>query len=285
MDNTNNTMTNPMTDAFRSGLQSSLPAQIWPGMLTTHKDIILHDQTAKWNERAKREFVGPVNPAGMITCLTIESFMMAVNDNADKRTAIFADADGGKISAVFDFLEKGGLTAADAKEDPRERGWCQFGAIISFHDSRKLQEWQKVEAWTPQLEFAQFLEEHVDDVLEPLGQDLLAIATDLEASSQGGYKGKVNLSNDNVSLAYQNEVETTVSIPKTIVLGIPLFEHGDRYRLTARLRFTVAGGNVKFRLHFTNLADAQEHEFEKIVQTAEEKLVRPIYRGRLATPW
>lgn len=36
---------------------------------------------------------------------------------------------------------------------------------------------------------------------------------------------------------------------------------------------------------FTNLQDAKEQEFERIVQEIEEKTSQPIYRGRLALPW
>jgi hypothetical protein len=136
-----------------------------------------------------------------------------------------------------------------------------------------------------QFDFANFLEDHLEDVLEPSGQHLLEIATDLEASSTGGFKGKVNLDNGSVRLSYQDEVETTVEVPRTLTLGIPLFEHGDRYKLGARLRFVIQGGSVKFKLLFTNLQDAKEQEFERIVQEIEEKTSQPIYRGRLALPW
>jgi hypothetical protein len=135
------------------------------------------------------------------------------------------------------------------------------------------------------MEFANFLEDHLEDVLTPTGQELLSIATDLEASSTGGFKGKVNLDNGSVRLSYQDDVETTVEVPRNLTLGIPLFEHGDRYKLGARLRFVIQGGSVKFRLLFTNLQDAKEQEFERIVQEIEEKTSQPIYRGRLALPW
>ena len=97
--------------------------------------------------------------------------------------------------------------------------------------------------------------------------------------------GPVNLDNGSVRFSYQDEVETTVDIPRNLTLGIPLFEHGDRYRLGARLRFIISGGSVKFKLLFTNLQDAKDQEFERIVQEIEEKTSKVIYRGRLALPW
>lgn len=271
-------------DAFEAGMKSQVPSELFPGIILHHRDLQISDKTALRHEIAKRTLPGPVNPAGTLTLLTPESFAVAVASNKDQRTHIFADSENGLIRAFFDFLESGGGPDAD-NEDGRARGWGQFSAEITFRESRKLKEWRKTLEWMSQAEFANFIEDHLEDVLTPSGQELLSIATDLEASSSGGFKGKVNLDNGSVRLSYQDEVETTVEIPRNLTLGIPLFEHGDRYKLGARLRFIISGGSVKFRLLFTNLQDAKDQEFERIVQDIEEKTSLSIYRGRLALPW
>jgi hypothetical protein len=269
---------NPL-DAFEAGLKSQVPTEIFPGVIVHHRDIVATDKRDARLAEDKKNGVGPINPAGTLTLLTPESFALAITDHRDERTKVFADSEKSEITAVFDFLETGGL------KEGRSRGWGQLRAVIGFAESRKLKEWKRTLEWMTQAEFANFLEDHLEDVLTPSGQELLAIATDLEASSTGGFKGKVNLDNGSVRLAYQDEVETTVEVPRNLTLGIPLFEHGDRYKLGARLRFVIQGGSVKFRLLFTNLQDAKEQEFERIVQEIEEKTSQTIYRGRLALPW
>jgi hypothetical protein len=272
------TLSNPC-DAFEAGLKSQIPSELFPGLIVHHKDLTVTDQTKAALAERMRSAGGPENPAGTMTLLTPESFAMVVKDHRDARTKVFADSEKSSIVAVFDYLQTGG------RSESRERGWGQLRAEIGFAESRKLKEWKRTLEWMSQADFANFIEDHLEDMLEPSGHDLLLIATDLEASSTGSFKGKVNLDNGSVRLAYQDEVETTVDVPKNLILGIPLFEHGDRYRLGARLRFNVGGGSVKFRLLFTNLADAKEQEFERIVQEIEEKTGEPIYRGRLALPW
>lgn len=273
---------NPL-DAFEAGLKSQVPTEIFPGIIVHHKDITITDKTAQRLIEAKRLDAGPVNPSGTITLLTPSSFGVCVLNNSDTRTQVFADNETGDIVAVFDLLENGGEGLPS--EPKRARGWGQFRAAINFRESRKLKEWRKTLEWMSQADFANFIEDHLEDVLTPSGQELLSIATDLEASSSGGFKGKVNLDNGSVRFSYQDEVETTVDIPRNLTLGIPLFEHGDRYRLGARLRFIISGGSVKFKLLFTNLQDAKDQEFERIVQEIEEKTSKVIYRGRLALPW
>ena len=268
--------------AFEAGLKSQAPTEIFPGMVVHHKDLMLSDKTVQRLAEAKQAKAGPVNPCGVMTMLTPVSFAMAITNNRDDRTQVFADNEKSEIVAVFDYLANGGKKFAN---DLRANGWGQHRAVISFAESRKLKEWRKTLEWMNQHEFANFLEDHLEDVITPTGQELLSIATDLEASSAGSFKGRVNLDNGSVALHYQDDVETTVEVPRNLTLGIPLFEHGDRYRLGARLRFVISGGAVKFRLLFTNLQDAKDQEFERIVQEIEEKTACAIYRGRLALPW
>ena len=269
---------NPL-DAFEAGMKSQTPVEVFPGIFINHKDLVRTDLRPQFMEDAKASKPGPINPAGTLTLLTPESFGKSLTDYRDSRTQVFADSEKSEITAVFDAVQSG-----DGFYD-RKAGWGQLRAVIGFAESRKLKEWKRTLEWMSQADFANFIEDHLEDVLTPSGQELLSIATDLEASSTGGFKGKVNLDNGSVRLSYQDEVETTVEIPRNLTLGIPLFEHGDRYKLGARLRFVIQGGSVKFRLLFTNLQDAKEQEFERIVQEIEEKTSQPIYRGRLALPW
>lgn len=277
------TICNPL-DAFDAGLKSQTPKELIPGVFIHHKDQAVSDKTAALLAENIRTQPGPENPQGTLTLLTPESFSRAITENRDDRTKVFADSEKSEIVCVFDFLQGGGRVPGGSPE-ARNRGWGKFSAKIGFAESRKLKEWKGTLEWMTQAQFANFIEDHLEDVLEPSGHDLLTIATDLEASSSGSFKGKVNLDNGSVRLAYSDEVETTVEVPKNLILGIPLFEHGDRYKLPARLRFQIGGGSVKFRLLFTNLADAKEQEFERIVQEIEEKTGEAIYRGRLSLPW
>ena len=283
-------------EAFEAGLKSQIPSEIFPGIIVHHKDLVVANKTAEHLAESKQSQPGPINPAGTFTLLTPESFALAVVNNMDERSKVFADSENGLISCVFDFLTDGGasyvagvdssaLATGIRNLDTRSRGWGQLRAEIKFVESRKLKEWRQCLEWKNQADFANFLEDHLEDVLDPTGQDLLSIATDLEASSQGSFKGKVNLQNGSTKLCYQDDVETTVEVPRLLTLGIPLFEHGDKYKLGARLRFVIAGGSVKFKLLFTNLQDAKDQEFERIVQEIEEKASVSIYRGRLSLPW
>lgn len=269
----------PLGDAFNAGIKSAQPEVITFGRVSHHSDTRISDISDAMLREMKMTNDGPDQMAAMLVFLTAESMVAAHVLYASDRTRIFSDVENRKITSIYDFLSPK-LSADTEDAGDQKTGWSQFRSEIVFRDSRKLKEWNRLTEWTSQDDFANFLEDHLEDVLDPTGVDLLSIATDLEANSASSFKGKITLQNGDVRLDYQSDTQTSVEIPKQLILGIPLFEHGEKYRLTARLRFRVSGGGVSFRLLFTNLADAIDLEFERITQVMEEKTESVILRGR-----
>lgn len=269
-----------LSEAYNAGVRSATPESVLDGVFAHHKDTVLTDRREAHLKQLKAEKVGPDNPAGVIHCYSVESFITFVTAHKESRTAIFANPEGKSIRAIFDFRE--------AHDDQgAANGWGQFSAQIILKESRKLKEWKKTTELMSQVDFANFIEDHVDDVLEPSGVDILAIATDLEASSSGSFAGRVNLQNGNVSLNYQDETKTSIEVPKEIVLAIPLFENGPRYKLRARLRYQVGGASVKFRLLFVTLADAIDQEFTNMVEDLNTNHFPDhlVILGEASLPW
>ena len=114
--------------------------------------------------------------------------------------------------------------------------------------------WQK---WTAingdmlsQVEFAEFLEARLVDVVRPTGADMLELATTLEASSSVEFKSAVSLASGVRQFAFE-ETQTTragqtgsLEIPKEIELGIAPFEGGEPFRVTARFRYRIRNGSL-----------------------------------------
>lgn len=267
--------------AFDAGLRSSNPRALFCGLVSRHKDILVEDNSKHLIRGLKSTELGPRNPAANIAVAKAESLVVLWFAHSDSRSRIFADPDKSTIRLVFDHLANG----VGDKDEPPVSGWSQHSATLSLRESRKLALWKRLNEWHSQGDFANFLEDNMEDVLTPSGSELLAIATDLEANSSGAFKGRTNLTNGSVQLAYQSDTITTVEVPARLTLGIPLFEHGDRYKLSARLRFRVTSAGVSFRVLLTNLAESIDSEFERITQEIEEKTGKPIIRGSISTPW
>ena len=269
----NNTKQVPgdIREAIEAGKRMSEPAHVAGESYSHHKDIVVTDLADRVRKEKRESLSGPTNASGMIICHRPESFSHAYSLYKEERTRVFANAEKRELVSVFDYISANNSA----------RGWSQFRASIQFALSRKLKEWSACQQWTGQGAFAEFLEDHQEDVVDPVGQDLLSLATDLEASKKSNFHGKVILENGDRQLSFKEETTTTVDIPKNITLGIPLFEHGDPFRLKCRLRFRAGSSGVVFKILFTNLDDALEAEFERIVQEIEEKIGDDIIRGEL----
>lgn len=270
--------------AFEAGRESSVE-----GVADTSEQIIvpinhkLIDNSEAVLKRRKASEGQPEVTAGTMELHQVEAVIAAVKLWGGAHTHVMADAAEFCMVVHFD-----GLNTQKDSEDSRVHpgsGWNQLRGLMKLRESDKLKHWKQAGDWMKQKDFAEFLEDHALDVVTPEGSDLLEIVSDLEATSSGSFKGKVSLQNGDVSLAYQNETETNVEIPKEIKLGIPLFEHGQRYSLTGRLRFRVHGGEVYFKIMLVNLDDAKRQEFSEMVGQIKEKIDEPVIEGRFSTPW
>ena len=95
------------------------------------------------------------------------------------------------------------------------------------------------------VEFAEWLEDRTADVQEPSGTDLLSLCLDLQVHRKVVYGSARRLESGEHSFSYTEENQSgTVQIPATITLGIPVFQGGTSYAITARLRYRLTEGNL-----------------------------------------
>lgn len=82
------------------------------------------------------------------------------------------------------------------------------------------------------------------------GAEVLEAVKNLRLKYDTTYERAVETSNDLVQLVWKEEAETgTIKIPAKLVLYLKMYEGGERYVLTARVRFQKpdSQGKVKFR--------------------------------------
>lgn len=131
------------------------------------------------------------------------------------------------------------------------------------------------EAWTgmngrmvSQVEFAEFIEARLVDVVRPTGADMLELASTLEASSSVEFKSAVALSSGVRTLQYE-ETQTAragqtgqLEIPKEIELGVAPYEGGDTFRVTARFRHRIRNGSLTLGFVLDRPEDVVKAAFE-----------------------
>lgn len=174
------------------------------------------------------------------------SFISYVNSFKDHRTRIFADSTINSLSfsAVLDYHGAGSEMLAE---------FLSHRATLTLQRSEEWKLWYGLnDKLVPQSEFAEFLEDNRADIVKPDSATMLEIAKDLQAHSDVNFGSKINTRNGAAVLQYEEQIKATVAngsieIPETFTIRIPVFFGEQPQEITARLRFRINEGKLRFQ--------------------------------------
>lgn len=92
---------------------------------------------------------------------------------------------------------------------------------------------------------AEFIEENVSDILEPLGGSLLELVGRLTAKTTVNFVSGVRLDNGNEQLSYEESTTANagakgnMEVPTLWKVALPVFQNGPRYEIQVRLRYRI----------------------------------------------
>lgn len=203
---------------------------------------------------------------------TVESFISYTSLwKADGDSVIFCDEKARTLQAVLDY-----------HEDSDTPTWASHRVHYKAELSREAQAWMANNGKPlPQLSFAEFMEDRVQDVVAPSGADLLERILKLQILKKVVFGSGIRLQTGEFQLNWSEENQQgTVEFPEKISLGIPLFHKGKPYKIDARLRYALNEGKVSFTYKLLNFDEALEQAFAEIVTkvTAEVTEVE-VFQG------
>lgn len=248
---------------------------------------------------------------GTAVATTLDSFIDLVKRYATPESAIFAKDDPGSpsITCVIDYHGRrrhteGGEVVASAPDHGRHK------ITYAFPLSPQWLVWRQAQANLTQEAFARFLEDHLDDVVNPgllesLGADgersktlalcdemgirpcsrkeLMLLAKGLEARIEQEFVEKRNLDTGEVKLVFQETVKgeqgAPLEVPNGFLVLIPIFRGGDSYVLPIRLRFKPVKPNVKWEFTPFRIEQALRDAFELACAKAAKATDLPLFYG------
>lgn len=216
----------------------------------------------------------------VVDARTVGALLDYTGRHKTEGTAIFADAETGKVEAVIDYL-----SGANAPAHKAQR--CIYLAPFS-------EEWKR---WTSisgkqmsQDAFSLFIEENRDDVVTPDGATMLELAKNLDARKKVTFKSGIRLDSGDVSLDYADETVATggitgkLAIPAEITLGIPVFYGTDPYKVTAFFRYRIQDGRLLMWVDLHRMKHIRDAAFADIVKAVATDLPEvPLYEAALAS--
>ena len=243
----------------------------------------------------------PDRRKGTAVLTDLQSFIDHVNRFKDSDSAIFANTEqpnSAELVVVLDYHR------ASAEGKPR---FGQHRAAYKFPIS---EEWK---AWTTKTnqmtleQFAEFLEDRVVDVIDPvlipeesatlklasdlgLGlatpQRLLSLSQGLTIHTKGAVTNATKLSSGESQVHFSEEHEgrsktgEALTIPGGFVIGIPALRGGAPYYILVRLRYRVDGSKILFWVALHRTEKVWEKAVVEACDTVEAGTGLPLFFGR-----
>jgi uncharacterized protein YfdQ (DUF2303 family) len=233
----------------------------------------LHDLT---KQRADAELVA-ARKKHTAVLLDLASFITYVKDQAQPDFGyIYADPDARRFTAVFNDYR---AIAVAGWRDQR----ATYTAALTPEFTKWLENSGKPKSQT---EFAEFIEDNFADIVEPFAQQLLDVATTIQAKTDINFSSAKRLDNGQVQLGYTEVIDAkagadgALTIPREFKLGLRLFKNGGGYHLKARLKYRLASGTVKFWYELDRPERAMEDAFMGYIEQVKTESGYSVLMGQ-----
>lgn len=242
----------------------------------------------------------PERREGTAHLTRLDSFIEHVNRFKSEASALFARlGTEPSLLAVYDYHPAG--------PDPSQAANGNHRAEYQFPLSNEWRTWLAAssdEKSFSQEEFAQFLEDNLQDISDPRGLSpdsfagrfqseaqvtfatparVLELAKGLTVRSNAKVRNAVNLDTGERQLTYEqlntNDAGEPLRVPQAFVVTIPVFEGGSLYPIPVRLRYRVRETTIRWSLKLHRPSFCLTHAVQRACELAQEKTTLPLLYG------
>lgn len=217
----------------------------------------------------------PSRKRGTTTVRDAQSFISYWAKHSDADSEVYADADRLTITAVLD---------ANTVHGAR---WAGHRLHLGLRQTDAWKQWATYDGkLIGQDAFAEFIEDHLPELLEPSAADMLEIAQSIQGATKAEFQSATRLSSGQRQFSY---VETTTAkagqkgnlvIPETFTIGLVPFEGSEGYKLTARFRYRLGrDGELTLGYKLDRPGDIIRTAFQDVVTAVAEQVDSPILNG------
>lgn len=215
------------------------------------------------------------------------SFVEYVKRHHDAGTEVYADLTTSTIIAHLD-----GPTASSGIANNRDRAGRE--AHLATLTLTKTPAWL---AWVgqdgklqTQVQFAEHIEDNLQDIIEPAAADMLELAQTFQATSGVEFKSSQRLSTGETNLKYAEKTEATagrsgdIAIPERFKIAVVPFIGGEiSYGVSARFRYRLRSGELLLSYRLDRPEKVLEDAFQDVltaVKTGLEGTDVPVFHGK-----
>jgi uncharacterized protein YfdQ (DUF2303 family) len=183
----------------------------------------------------------PWRAKGTASPKSVESFIDYVRRHLKETTTIWVEPLDGKVVAVL-----------NDHAPVQSEEWGDLRAVLHLPVTPEWEHWMSRDGRRgSQQEFAEHLEEGLDEIRVPDAATLLEVAQSIHATVNAEFRSAARLDNGAIAVQWVEDVNARggaagdVEIPQEMILGIAPFYGEQPYELTARIRYRIEGGGLK----------------------------------------
>lgn len=176
----------------------------------------------------------PRRKTGNVFVDDLDSFLTYFRKHSTSDSEIYVNVDKARITAVLDAHTRDG---AD---------WGQHRLILRMTPTDRWADWTGGDRKKfSQVAFAEYIEDHLDDIREPAAATMLEIAQTFEANTKVKFSSGANLGNGDRRLQWEETTDAKagkLDVPTHFTIGVAPFDFADPYEITARFRYRIESG-------------------------------------------
>jgi hypothetical protein len=247
----NSESSNPLQTAIAAGMFLAAPRSV-----SFESRKVAYVLVPQADGSGKIEYVdqpeAPLRATGTYTFDLVESFVEFLNAHKDASTTIYTRRldYGPQVHHLFN-------ATAIINEHEKDLGaqFRDFRALLHppFSESFKVWMGSNGKAFDGNVAFAEFLEDHLDEIVEPEGAKIMELALNFAVKGEVAFSNPVNLADGSqrLSIARNNTPVNDVVIPKRFVIEIPVLRDDEAtYKFDAHFRFRLNDGGLKIWYQF-----------------------------------
>lgn len=205
----------------------------------------------------------PENPRRLRGTVNVHdgaSFVAAINQRVEEGGAtVYADEEKRALVAILN---------DDGIDYP---GWRDATVSLALRETPEWTRWKAGSGHLGEQEtFALRIEDGAPEIVDPAPAVMLDIAQSFRATNEVKFKQTGRLANGETQFAYEENIAASagagsISIPESFELGVVPFIGGDQpYAVTARLRYTLRGGELKIGYQLVRPEDVERDAFNAV---------------------
>lgn len=233
-----------------------------------HELVDIRD--ALWLEKQRV----PARKTGATVVTDVPSFVDALAKHGLPQTELWAQDSTSSIRAVLNAHQPGNDAAG-------------HGDHTITLQLQRTDDWKAWIASDGQLRdqaaFAEFIEDHLPNFVDPTGADMLELAQTFQATTKVEFASSQRVKSGETQLNYVENQEAKagskgrLAIPDTFTIALQPFERGETYKVQARFRYRINGGNLVLGYRLTRPKDVLRDAFDQVVAKVGEDTGRQVW--------